>query len=47
MMKTREDNDVINRKCPTYAEKDNELSWLIGLGADFDENQIRQLHDWS
>ena len=28
-----------------YVENDNEELWLIGLGADYGENQIRQLRD--
>ena len=46
-MKTRQDNIMTNQTSVVYAENDNELSWSIGSGADYDENQIGQLHDWS
>lgn len=45
MMKTRQDNNVIDRIGVIYAENDNELSWPIGLGANYGENQIVQLCD--
>ena len=37
MMKTKEDNDVIDRIGAIYAENDIKLSWPIRLGAVFDE----------
>ena len=40
-MKTRQDNDVIDYIGAVYTENDTKLSWLIGPGADYDENQIR------
>ena len=46
-MYTREDNDVTSCIGALYAEKDIELSWSIGLGVDYDENQIRQWHDYT
>ena len=36
MMKTKQENDLTNHTGIAYAENDNELSWLIGLGADVD-----------
>lgn len=38
--KTIQDNDVIDYVEAIYAKNNIELSWLIGLGADCDENQI-------
>lgn len=40
MMKTRHDNNVTDRNGIVYAENDIELSWPIGSGADYDENQV-------
>ena len=40
-------NKVIARAGTIYTENDTELSWLIGLGADCDKNQIRQQRDQS
>ena len=45
MMKTKQDNNMINRIGAIYTENDNELSLLIRLGADYNENQIEQLCD--
>ena len=42
---TRKDNDVSNHIDVVYAENDTELSWLIGLGVDYDEIQIGQQCD--
>ena len=42
-MITREDNDVFNYIGTVYANNDTELSWSIGSGVDYDENQRRQL----
>ena len=36
--KIRQDNDVIDRTSVVYAKSDIELSWLIRLGAIYDEN---------
>ena len=44
-MKTRQDNDVTNGIGVVYVENDNELSWLIRLGANCDEIQIWQKYD--
>ena len=46
MMKTRQDNDVIDYKGIVYVKNEVELSWLIELSAVYDENQTRQRHDW-
>ena len=37
-MKTKQDNDVIDRIGVIYAKNDTELSWLIGHGVVCDEN---------
>ena len=37
-MKTRQDNDLTDCAGAFYVEKSIECSWLIGLGAVFDEN---------
>ena len=37
---------MINRIGAIYAENETNLSWSIGLGAIYDENDIRQQHDW-
>ena len=47
VMKTRQDNDVIDYTGLVYTKKETELLWPIGLGAICDENQIRQRRDWS
>ena len=44
-MKTTQDNNVINHLGAFYIENNIELSWLIGFGAIYDENQIRQWCD--
>ena len=44
-MKTRQENDVINHTHVVYAKNDNDLSWLIESGADYDKNPIGQLCD--
>ena len=38
--KTRQDKDVINHIGTLYVENDNELLRLIGLGVNYDKNQI-------
>lgn len=38
MMKTRQDSDVTNCIDAVYAENQNELPCLIGLGAVYEEN---------
>ena len=43
VIETRQDNDIIDLIATIYDENEIELSWLIGLGADYDENQIGQL----
>ena len=43
--KTRQDNDVIDHTDVVYIENETELSWLIGLGTIYDENQIAQWRD--
>ena len=37
--KTRQEIDVIDSTCAIYIENNTELSWSIGLGVDYDENQ--------
>ena len=46
-MKTRQDNDLIDRPCSFNAESNTKLLWPIELGVDYDKNQIGQLCDWS
>ena len=43
--KVIQDNDMTDRTSAVYIENEIELSWLIGLGAVYDENQIGQQHD--
>ena len=43
--KTRQDNNVIDHTDVVYIENETELSWLIGLGTIYDENQIAQWRD--
>ena len=38
-MKTRQDNNMIDRTSVIYAENNNDLSWLIGSGVVYDENK--------
>lgn len=40
LTKTKQDNNMINRISVVYVENNIELSWPIGLGADYDENHI-------
>ena len=47
VMKTKQDNDVIDRISAFYVGNNNKLSWPIKLGAIFDKNQIRQRSDHS
>ena len=42
VMKTRQENDVIDRTSRFYAETNIELSRLIGSDANYDKNQIGQ-----
>ena len=44
MMKTRQDNDVIDRLDTIYVKNETELPCLIGLGIICDKNQIGQWH---
>ena len=44
-MKTRQDNDVIDRIGVIYTINNNELSWPIEPGAVSKENQTRQRRD--
>ena len=46
-MKTRQDNDLTNHLGEFYTENDATLMLPIRSGADYDKNQIGQLHDWS
>lgn len=45
-MKPSQDNNMIDRISAFYVKNDTELLWLIGSGADCDENKIGQLCDW-
>ena len=45
MMKTREDNNVIDCTGAVYTKREIELLWSIRFGADNYENKIGQLHD--
>ena len=45
MMKTRQDNDLINHIGVVYVESDIELSWSTRRGAVYDENQRGQQCD--
>ena len=45
-MKTRHDNNVIDRIGAIYAENETELSWPIRPDAVYEENQMGQWHDW-
>ena len=45
IVKTKQDNDMIDRTSGVYVENNIELSWLIGLGAVCDKNQIGQQCD--
>ena len=38
MMRTKQENELTSHVGAVYIENDTELSWLIGLGADCDEN---------
>ena len=40
--KTRQDNDMVDCTSAIYAEKETELSYLIGSCVICDENHIRQ-----
>ena len=46
-MNTKEDNDVIDHIGIVYIKNNTKLSWPIGSGGNYDENQIGQWHDWS
>lgn len=45
MIKTRQDNNVLNRTCAIYAKNKIELSWPIGLSAVYVEKRTRQQRD--
>lgn len=47
VMKSRQDNDMIDCTGAVYDDNDTKLSWPIGSCANSDENKIEQLHDWS
>ena len=44
-MKTRQDNNMINRTGVVYSKNNTKLLWPIGLSANYDEHQIRKLRD--
>lgn len=46
-MKTWQDNDVTDHTHAVYTENDTKLSLSIRSGTVRDENQKRQLRDWS
>ena len=43
MMKTRQDNELINHTGVVYIENKKKLFWSIKPGAIYDENQTEQL----
>ena len=45
VMKTRQNNDLIDHPSAFYVENDTELSLLIESGVNCDENHIGQLYD--
>ena len=47
VMKTRQDNNMIDRTDVVYAKNEIDLSWLVRLGAVYNENQIGQCREWS
>ena len=47
VMKTRQDNKVVDSISAIYAENETKLPWLIGSGMISDENQIEQHRDGS
>ena len=47
MIKIKLDNNVIACTGVVYTKNDTKLLWPIGSSANCDENQIRQLRDWS
>ena len=46
MMKTTQDNYLIDHTGMLYAKNDIELLWPIWLSAVHEENKTRQLCDW-
>ena len=47
VMKTKKNDDVINRIGAFYVKNDIELLWSIGSSATYDKNQTRQRCDRS
>ena len=47
VIKTRQDNDLIDHTGMVYVEKETELSWSMALGTVCDENLIGQRRDRS
>ena len=47
VMKAKENNNVTNCTIAVYAKNSVELSWPIRPSANYDENQIDELRDWS
>ena len=47
VMKTKKNNDVINRIGAFYVKNDIELLWPIGSGTTYDKNQTGQRCDRS
>lgn len=43
--KTTQDNNVTDHTSAVYIENETKFSWSIGSGANYGENQIRQLGD--
>lgn len=41
MMKTRKDNNVVDRTNAVYVKNDTKFSWLIGPSEICDENQTK------
>lgn len=43
--KIRHENDMTDHTSAIYVENDTKLLWPIKSSANYDENQIEQLHD--
>ena len=47
VMKTRQDNDMIDHTCMIYVKNDNEISYRMGSSAICDKNKSGQRRDRS
>lgn len=45
VMKTNQDNKVVDNISAIYTENETKLPWLIGSSMIYDENQIKQHRD--